>query len=339
MGPAHLVGGIARRLGRGARDLDPAHRRDGAALFLLGIGVVIAAQEWWGLSGNAGTAIHWVVAGGFGVLGKGVPVLLAYFAVRLMRHPDQNADNGRLTIGITAIVIAVAGWVHMAAGRPGMDAWDTIRRAGGIIGWTAGTPLAAWLSPVVAAILLGLLAVFGLLVVTKTPVNQIGSRLRTLFSKASDTDDDELLIEDAAEAAPRRKRFGRRKKTDRSDTRLDRYEGDEAFKKAVVDDDVVDTSSAPTQILAEPEPDTPTKALPPPMKAPKNRAVPPGEQLTLDGDVLYILPPDDALSKGVPHKVRSTANDRVVESLTSVLEQFEIDAQVTGFTRGPTVTR
>ena len=50
-------------------------------------------------------------------------------------------------------------------------------------------------------------------------------------------------------------------------------------------------------------------------------------------------PSEDDLVKGAPHKVRSAANDRVVESLTRVFEQFEIDAKVTGFTRGPTVTR
>jgi S-DNA-T family DNA segregation ATPase FtsK/SpoIIIE len=55
--------------------------------------------------------------------------------------------------------------------------------------------------------------------------------------------------------------------------------------------------------------------------------------------VLYTLPDESALAKGAPHKVRSAANDRVVEALTGVLENFEIDAQVTGFTRGPTVTR
>ena len=42
---------------------------------------------------------------------------------------------------------------------------------------------------------------------------------------------------------------------------------------------------------------------------------------------------------GAPHRTRSVANDRVVEALSIVFEQFEIDAQVTGFTRGPTVTR
>ena len=76
-----------------------------------------------------------------------------------------------------------------------------------------------------------------------------------------------------------------------------------------------------------------------PLRAPEPTPVPRGEQPMLGGDVLYTLPAEDALAKGAPHKVRSAANDRVVESLTSVLEAFEIDAQVTGFTRGPTVTR
>ncbi len=47
----------------------------------------------------------------------------------------------------------------------------------------------------------------------------------------------------------------------------------------------------------------------------------------------------DALREGSPHKARSKASDEVVERLTEVLEQFQIDATVTGYTRGPTVTR
>ncbi len=63
------------------------------------------------------------------------------------------------------------------------------------------------------------------------------------------------------------------------------------------------------------------------------------EQLLLGGDVTYTLPDPSLLRTGTPHKLRSKANDAVVASLTEVLEQFGIDARVTGFTRGPTVTR
>src|SRR5690625_7643251 len=43
--------------------------------------------------------------------------------------------------------------------------------------------------------------------------------------------------------------------------------------------------------------------------------------------------------KGLPHKTRSAVNDRVVDALRGVFEEFRVDAEVTGFTRGPTVTR
>ena len=56
MGAAHVVGGTARRVGTSARDLDPALRRDGIGLTLIGLAVVVAASEWWGLSGPVGRA-------------------------------------------------------------------------------------------------------------------------------------------------------------------------------------------------------------------------------------------------------------------------------------------
>jgi S-DNA-T family DNA segregation ATPase FtsK/SpoIIIE len=63
------------------------------------------------------------------------------------------------------------------------------------------------------------------------------------------------------------------------------------------------------------------------------------EQLALAGDITYTLPDSQVLEPGTPPKARSEANDRVVDSLTQVFDQFDIDAQVTGFSRGPTVTR
>jgi len=57
------------------------------------------------------------------------------------------------------------------------------------------------------------------------------------------------------------------------------------------------------------------------------------------GDAAYQLPAPTILEPGKPHKQRSAANDRVVAALASVFEEHNVDATVTGFTRGPSVTR
>ncbi len=63
------------------------------------------------------------------------------------------------------------------------------------------------------------------------------------------------------------------------------------------------------------------------------------EQMPLSGDVTYHLPSVDSLKPGAVHKPTSKASDAVVGSLSEVLDQFGIDATVTGYSRGPTVTR
>ena len=86
---------------------------------------------------------------------------------------------------------------------------------------------------------------------------------------------------------------------------------------------------------ADPSSDTASELEPPPHAPLPDRV----EQLALSGDVVYHLPGNQMLKPGSPHKARSKASDDVVGRLTTVLEEFDIDAQVTGYTRGPTVTR
>ncbi|KRE61886.1 cell division protein FtsK [Arthrobacter sp. Soil736] len=81
-------------------------------------------------------------------------------------------------------------------------------------------------------------------------------------------------------------------------------------------------------------PSRPVAPAPPPTPIPQRT-----EQLSLAGDVTYTLPSSDVLTPGSIPKERTEANDAIVASLTETLTQFNVDAQVTGFSRGPTVTR
>ena len=70
----------------------------------------------------------------------------------------------------------------------------------------------------------------------------------------------------------------------------------------------------------------------PPITEPQQLSIQP-----VEGD--YKLPPVTMLRPGTPPRARSKSNDVAIEAITGVLEQFNVDAAVTGFTRGPTVTR
>jgi S-DNA-T family DNA segregation ATPase FtsK/SpoIIIE len=341
MGGAHLVGGTTRRIGQGARDLDPAHRRDGLAFTLLGLATVVAAQEWWGLTGSAGEVLHGIIAGTFGVLGVGVPILLLVAAIRLMRHPERVQANGRMSIGATALVFAAAGLVQIGAGLPTLNNGTArVQEAGGLIGFVAATPLASLVTAGVTVGLLVLLAVFGVLVLTATPVHQIGERLRAAVRWLGGGEDDDEAVSLAdrptmAEDQTAGRPFWRRRRRAPSPADDEQeYVGDEPFATAAITGPAYEADPADdaTAVIAD---DAGTTVL----AAPAPTPVPRGEQPMLDGDIIYTLPSEELLAKGMPHKVRSAANDRVVEALSNVLAEFEVDAQVTGFTRGPTVTR
>lgn len=63
------------------------------------------------------------------------------------------------------------------------------------------------------------------------------------------------------------------------------------------------------------------------------------QQLQETATYTYELPSFDLLTRGGPGRTRSAANDAIVASLTAVFSEFKVDAAVTGFTRGPTITR
>ncbi|GHD66343.1 DNA translocase FtsK [Streptomyces mirabilis] len=410
LGLAHAVGAMFRGIGRGAKGLDPAHRKDGLALLLIGIALIVAAGTWSNLHGPVGDLVEMLVTGAFGRLDLLVPILLAVIAARFILHPEKPEANGRIVIGLSALVIGVLGQVHIACGAPARsDGMQAIRDAGGLIGWGASTPLTYMMGDVLAVPLLVLLTIFGLLVVTATPVNAIPQRLRLLGQKLgvvqSDPDedafgeDDERYDEQWREALPARSR--------RRSRAPEGYDAESAEEEALTKRrgrprrpgvqqpdmnrpmDAVDVAAAaaaaldgavlhgmpPSPLVADltqgvtaerdgyeettPVPAARAKVVPG-AKRPKQEALavesvvpdltksapdaprdlpPRAEQLQLSGDITYSLPSLDLLERGGPGKTRSAANDAVVASLQNVFMEFKVDAAVTGFTRGPTVTR
>ncbi|WP_422127667.1 DNA translocase FtsK [Streptomyces misionensis] len=408
LGLAHAVGAVFRGIGQGARNLDPAHRKDGVALLLLGIALIVAAGTWADLKGPVGDLVEVLVTGAFGRLDLLVPILLAVIAVRLIRHPEKPEANGRIVIGLSALVIGVLGQVHIACGSPARgDGMQAIRDAGGLIGWAAATPLTYALTEMLAVPLLVLLTVFGLLVVTATPVNAIPQRLRALgvrlgvlhdHEAEEYTEDDERYEEQWREALParsrkrsagpgaydpdgaeeealtRRRGRPRRSAVPQPDPQRQMDAVDVAAAAAAALDGAVLHGMPPSPLVADltqgvsvgdreettPVPVAEPPAKPVPAARPEQRKTESGsvvpdltkkapdkprdlpsraEQLQLSGDITYALPALDLLRRGGPGKARSAANDAIVAALTQVFAEFKVDAAVTGFTRGPTVTR
>ncbi|MDU0349245.1 DNA translocase FtsK, partial [Actinomyces sp. MRS3W] len=62
-------------------------------------------------------------------------------------------------------------------------------------------------------------------------------------------------------------------------------------------------------------------------------------QMELPDGSTYRLPDDSLLEPGRGHATRTDANDAIVNKLQDVFTEFGVDATVTGYTRGPQVTR
>jgi DNA segregation ATPase FtsK/SpoIIIE, S-DNA-T family len=375
---AGAVGLAVRSIGRGARDLDPDHRRDGIGLFTLGVAIVLAAALWARMDNAVGRAIVDVVVGAFGSLAWLAPVLAALLAWRFLRHPDRNSHTVRAAIGWAALLLGAAGLIHMAKGTPHPSAGPAaMRAAGGLVGYAVAGPLTAALTPWVAAPLLVLLALFGVLVITGTPLRRIPDRVTQLRAmlghEVRPADGDGPEIDGDYEAGTGSRVRGQIPRQLRLRPALEPGERVKPYdtpllgpgqRRAGGAEPV--TAPGPAQGAHHPgaqpgeSEDGLLEALgiaagaPPAAHQADTRepatevtgskpAGPPGrpEQLTLTGAALdgYTLPPMALLRPGSAPRQRTRANDLVVEALSEVFEQFQVGAQVTGFSRGPTVTR
>ncbi|WP_047519290.1 DNA translocase FtsK [Microbacterium sp. ZOR0019] len=370
VGLAHGVGGLFRAFG--PETLEKDDRRDGFPFFLVVLAVLGAVNEWFFIGNEVAANISAYSVGGLiGRVAFVMPVLLLLLAGWLFRHPSSVHDNGRIGIGFGLFILTLAGFCHVAGDGPQpREGMLALSESGGLFGWMLGQPL-SYLTDIPAYIVLSLLAALSILILTKTPPTRIGSRLGDLYAWMFDAERPEKPAKDAAiddadkvddpDVLPwwRRNKSGREEDPDEGTLGSDDItallttsEPTPAYDQAVVVENPYD---AATEVLSD------VRSVADSLAEQQNTAllddasdtgeVPelpgldgfgtagPGDRGPQAPVTPYVLPSPGLLVEGPPPVMRSEATDKVIEQITSVLSQFKVDAKVTGFSRGPTVTQ
>ena len=265
------LGAMVRSL-TGVGEYDPVYRRDGLCFVLIVLAIFFVASEWFRVQGALGVALHAVASGVFGVMSVVLPVLLMIVAVRLMRNSGKGSDNPRVVSGWVLLLWSICSIID-AAGASDVRGFDihVLQNAGGLLGFVLGSPLAWGLSKAFAIVVFVVVALFSLLLITRSHVtdlpdkaHEIAERLGRARSASSSARTDggdeteqfpnEVRLGDTtlalADGVPAHdgtdetddsaakpswfSRLFRRRAKDDDDRSLDRYAGDEAFERAAV---------------------------------------------------------------------------------------------------------
>ncbi|MEV4180692.1 DNA translocase FtsK [Streptosporangium canum] len=324
---ARHLGRAVRALGTGPADLDAAHQRDGLGLLSVVTALLLALAGWGIVDGPAMDLVQIAARALIGSLIVVAPLALAALAWRLLRATDSELALVRLMLGAVAITAAVAGIIHTVHGA-GADALA----AGGVLGYAVASPLTLLLPAAAVIALLVVLALWGLLVATQTPVRQIPARLRGL-------------------------RRGARRRTSPPVSDNPRYATHTGGVPADVEQaltgeaELGDVDGWPAARPHAPAPRRPQPVDPDligergpydtPVLGAQNGA-PTGSADTDPAAAAAasgVLPSLALLRPGSAPRPFTKSTEITRDAINKVLADFSVNAEVTGFTRGPTVTR
>ncbi|MFT3875057.1 MAG: DNA translocase FtsK [Propioniciclava sp.] len=338
---------MVRSFGAGVRDLEPEQRRDGAGLLLIVLGVLTAAAFWFLMPGAVGDALRLGFSTVFGAASVALPLAALGMAWRTLRDPRANGPTGRQPVGWLLLSLGVLGLFSVSKGVPGPTRAEEMREAGGALGFIPASFLVelgtAWVAvPVLLAV-----SVFGALVITGIPLYEIAGRLRALaarFRRKPAEQPEPVYGVDEAYDTP----LVRDPELTAIDERPLATARDAQIPAELFDDPFAEADQAPVTAGKAPKASPAVAAPLEPATAGEHRDLQPpehsnaplrAEQTVLTGDIQYVLPEASSLRPGTAPKARTEASDAVVGRLAEVFRDFDIDATVTGYTRGPTVTR
>ena len=342
---AATVGFLARSFS--SEKVATEDRRDGPPFLLFLMGVAGAVVTWFfaGEPGSIATILNDYTGGlFFGQLSVALPVFMILFSMYLMRHPSTTKDNTRVGLGWVVLLISISGFFHLfhEKTQPSMGV-EALSAAGGLFGWLVTVVFIDTITPWGAGVVVFILALGSLLIITATAPNKIAVRLTELYhrlfpgAREPKVQKEQDEIDDAFDGtkAPWWKRS---KETDKEAFDTPVVTGQETVsleelfeteEPSVVTEPVAvvsDNATEPIAVVSESSEATETIPAVATVEAPKPKRA-------------YVLPPVTLLAAGTPPKAKTAANDTIVESLDSVFKEFGVEAKVSGFSRGPTVTR
>jgi S-DNA-T family DNA segregation ATPase FtsK/SpoIIIE len=328
LGVAHFFGGIIRAFS--TEKLAKEDRRDGAPFFLLLLSVFGAANAWFLIGEPWALAIHNFTFGMlFGLVAYALPVVFFGYALFLFRHPASVKDSSRFALGFWLLLSVISGFFHVFSSIPSpRDGVAALAEAGGLFGWLIGAPLISILTIFGAVPALVLLAAVSFLVMTGTAPNKIVVNVKRLygFLFAENKSSEENDAFDSKKSAWWKKE---RELDPAFDSPLLPSIGDFVAAEIDLPDEPIQASHLVADSVDEPEFLSQEEGLTEPIEMPSsNRAKRP-----------YVLPALGLLVAGTPPKAKSAVNDQIVAAINDVFKEFAVQARVSDFQRGPTVTR
>ena len=319
MATAHGIGGLVRSF---SKEIKEDQRRDGLpfALFVLSVlGVLFA----WFLSNEAwAVLLHQFTFGLlFGAVSYALPVVLFAYSMFLFRHPSSLRDSTRFALGFWLFLSVLSGFFHVFSALPSpSDGVPALASAGGLFGWLIGGPLNALLTIWGAVPALVLLAIASLLIMTGTPPGRVIDRIQELYRFLFNVTDEK---QKKNKIQTESKWWGSKK------------EEPKAFETPLEIIDEPEVELLPELELPIEQDDEPDldffkaeEGITEPIDIPALREKKP-----------YVLPGLGILAAGSPAKTASSFNNQVAAAIDAVFQEFDVDAKVSGFQRGPTVTR
>jgi DNA segregation ATPase FtsK/SpoIIIE, S-DNA-T family len=336
-----------QRIGQGSRQALSPHKGDIQGVVLILLGVLFALSVWAHDGGSAGHFIELLLRGLFGWGAYAVPLLVAGIGLALFRRATGKAGEavgGRVAIGLVAVLLGVLGLVHLAKGAPPRTAQALLlQHSGGLLGAVMAAPLSRFLSPAGAAAAFACVAFLGVLITTRTSVAAVGRGLaggaRLVRSAVTPPPVGATPQVEAASATATTRPVGLDELPGEPEEAPSKRRGHRAVR----------TPEPPQP--AEPEAEAKDDAEVAETPAPKRPAPAPADApgageatqlaMTLKAEAggAYTVPPPTLLRRGRSRPVDERRLDETAQILERTLDQFEVDAHVARYTRGPTVTR